>query len=379
MAQRDIPRLNPNWLVQRNRFSPNSRRRRKTGNFELLLLFPFRPAASVSTKTNACYRYRYATHARETHKRAMTTRNRTNQFLRMREQALRYRRPFTTSSPAEEEDGDTERLLSGSNTSTHHAVSVSPIWMEMSEEVTSLIATIKEKTSQLGKAHARAMLVSFDDASNDEHAVEILTQEISRLFRKCEGLVKRLVKADGQSQGDADVKTRKNVQMSHALELQRLTTDFRKQQRRYLEECARRDGTGEAAAGTIAAIFDTAETTGSMVSGTPSLFTESQVLRAKQSEVFIEEREQEVESIARSVNDLAEMMRDLSTLVIDQGSILDRIDYNVEQVAEKVDAGLKELKKAEEHQKSSRMFICILFLVVACVLMLLVLVLKSII
>ena len=255
---------------------------------------------------------------------------------------------------------------------------IPPAWVEMSEEVTHMMGVVRTKMAELGRAHGRAMLVSFDDSSSDEHAVEVLTQDISRLFRKCEGVVKRLGKAGGEGQSDGDAKARKNVQVSHALELQRMTAEFRKQQRRYLEECARRDGTGDAASGTIAAIFDTAEGEGSLASGTPSLFTESQVLRARESEAFVEEREREVESIARSVNDLAEMMRDLSTLVIDQGSVLDRIDYNVEQVAEKVEAGLTELKKAEHYQKSSRMFLCILFLVVACVLMLLVLVLKSI-
>lgn len=47
----------PELLVFQNRFSPKKQKQRKKGNFELLLFFPFRPAASVSTKTNACYRY----------------------------------------------------------------------------------------------------------------------------------------------------------------------------------------------------------------------------------------------------------------------------------------------------------------------------------
>ncbi len=48
-------------------------------------------------------------------------------------------------------------------------------------------------------------------------------------------------------------------------------------------------------------------------------------------------------------------MRDLSVLVIDQGSVVDRIDYNMDQVATHVEEGVKELRKAEKTQKSSRM------------------------
>ena len=70
-------------------------------------------------------------------------------------------------------------------------------------------------------------------------------------------------------------------------------------------------------------------------------------------------------------------MKDLSVLIIDQGTVLDRIDYNCEQVAQSVEQGKKELEKAETIQKNSRMIICIYFLIVACVVMTIVVVVQK--
>lgn len=82
--------------------------------------------------------------------------------------------------------------------------------------------------------------------------------------------------------------------------------------------------------------------------------------------------------ILESVNDLAHVMKDLSVLIIDQGTILDRIDYNCEQVSVTVEEGMKQLSKAESHQKNSRMIICIYFLMVMCLLMTMVVVFQKI-
>ncbi len=42
-------------------------------------------------------------------------------------------------------------------------------------------------------------------------------------------------------------------------------------------------------------------------------------------------RDEEINNLVRSMNELALLFKDLSVLVIDQGNILDRIDYNLEQ------------------------------------------------
>lgn len=50
-------------------------------------------------------------------------------------------------------------------------------------------------------------------------------------------------------------------------------------------------------------------------------------------------------------------------MVSDQGTVLDRIDYNIEQSQVQVHEGCQQLKQAETYKRKSRKIYCILILV----------------
>ncbi|KAK3258081.1 hypothetical protein CYMTET_32856, partial [Cymbomonas tetramitiformis] len=106
-------------------------------------------------------------------------------------------------------------------------------------------------------------------------------------------------------------------------------------------------------------------------------FSDAQLQRTETSAVLAQERDQEVTQIVQSVNDLAQVMKDLSVLVIDQGTVLDCIDYNCEKVRTDIEQGLQEVIKAEESQKKSRMVMCIMLLAVMVVFMTIVVIIKK--
>lgn len=81
------------------------------------------------------------------------------------------------------------------------------------------------------------------------------------------------------------------------------------------------------------------------------------------------ERDEEIIRIAKSIEELATIFKELAVLVIDQGTILDRIDFNMEQVLDNTTQGIKQLEKAEEHQKNALPFRCIIALVILIIIM----------
>jgi syntaxin 16 len=64
------------------------------------------------------------------------------------------------------------------------------------------------------------------------------------------------------------------------------------------------------------------------------------------NESAIDRRDREITSIAESIADLAGLFRDLNIMVIDQGTLLDRVDYNIEQMAYDVRGAVEELETA---------------------------------
>jgi glutathione peroxidase-family protein len=84
------------------------------------------------------------------------------------------------------------------------------------------------------------------------------------------------------------------------------------------------------------------------------------------SEVLIDDRHAEIVKLTQNVQELLTLFRDLNTMVADQGTIVDRIDYNVEIAHERIVDANKELKQADEYQSKStrRSCMCILILLI---------------
>lgn len=90
------------------------------------------------------------------------------------------------------------------------------------------------------------------------------------------------------------------------------------------------------------------------------------VQKRQNNDTVIAQREQEINDIARGIIELADIFRELQSMVIDQGTMLDRIDYNVERTATDVKGAEKELIVATNYQKrnTKRKILLLLLLLV---------------
>lgn len=95
-----------------------------------------------------------------------------------------------------------------------------------------------------------------------------------------------------------------------------------------------------------------------------AVFIDAQMAVSEANDQAISQREKEITEIAKSIVTLSEIFRELQTMVIDQGTVLDRIDYNIEQTNVSLSSAHQELMKASEYQNNSKAKICIIILAI---------------
>jgi syntaxin 16 len=110
--------------------------------------------------------------------------------------------------------------------------------------------------------------------------------------------------------------------------------------------------------------------------GQGTFFTTQQMSVVDDLTEAVQSRDQEISKIAQSIEELGAIFKELAVLVIDQGTILDRIDYNMEAVVEHTKTGIKQLEKAEKSQKNARPMRCIVCLSITIFVLLIILMLK---
>ena len=99
-------------------------------------------------------------------------------------------------------------------------------------------------------------------------------------------------------------------------------------------------------------------------------------LSTQENNEQLRRRDEDLTNLLKSVNDLAQIFKDMQTLVMEQGTILDRIDYNIDITSSNISQGKKNITKADKHMKNNCFRNIIIILIVIIFIEALLLVLK---
>ncbi|KAK4538598.1 hypothetical protein CDCA_CDCA19G4623 [Cyanidium caldarium] len=294
---------------------------------------------------------------------------------------------------------DTELRAFNQADGTLHAVTshggggaqLPPRWVDVHEEIREHLGSIDQLRERLTVLRQRLLLPTFAEKVHEEEEIDRLTGEVTRLLQRCEVKVRQLgefVHEPGIPGAERTI--RANVQKKYAMEVQQVSAAFRREQRRYLDRLKAM----ESESATALVEVDSATGNGTAAAVAPPWqqppsprheqvtaaydpgFSHRQLSVLRSAEAHADERYQQVTRISRSIQDLASVVRDLATLVVEQGTVLDRIDYNIQEADVYTERAVEHLRQARRSQKRGLLHYCTLCLAVACVLMFLLLLLK---
>jgi syntaxin 16 len=271
------------------------------------------------------------------------------------------------------------------------------------EEVKYLLSKVKMKTDELFSLNARHLLRSVleENAAEDEMR-ENLAQEVTKLLLSAH----RKMQANQRTINGHANKTEKrmfdNIVSALWLSLQALIQKFKNGQNNYLNQIKQREDRSNVFFEDLNFEKTTVDSFDNFIQPVSSNFATTEMdyksdeqideyfsmTRAgqgnlqQQQQLFIdmdntkliEAREQDVANIVKSIVDLNVIFRELSTMVSDQGTVLDRIDYNIETTQVSVSQGVQQLQKAAHYQRKNRKLYCIVILASVCLFMLMLLI-----
>jgi syntaxin 16 len=212
--------------------------------------------------------------------------------------------------------------------------------------VDSQFASLDSAIAELQGLYLERLRPTFESRHDVEARISAVTSTIASGITRLRNEIK-----GAAVQGDASRKRLESaMQKGHASRLQRIVVQFKEMQTDHLKKLQtteRRDTFG--VAGSISIADDD-------LSVDPDIdvsFTANQVAQAMETRVEIDQRNRQIAQLLPMIQQLQEMFADLATLIVEQGTMLDRIDGLLEAAVDDMVEGNTALAKAEEHQKAS--------------------------
>ena len=291
----------------------------------------------------------------------MTVRSLTAVFVLMRNNALQHK--HLSYNNDEDDYDDTVALVPGKTkyTKLNSSPPDSPrdsyfsLWSEKVNTVHGKTDAITDKMEELNSLHEKHLKrPTLSDDIEEERAVEILTEEITQMFHSCQSTIKQMDKQQ-VNLSNHEKTVGRNMLSGIATNLQNLSIEFKKSQSAYLKKLKSREERSHQ-------FF--IDTDVDLMIGQSQAddiedmqfqqgFSQDQVAFVNENATIIENRDSEIQKVVKSIHELSEIFQDLGNIIVEQSTIVDRIDYNIENAVIKTEAGLTQLKAAEEHQKKN--------------------------
>ncbi|KAG0710983.1 Syntaxin-16 [Chionoecetes opilio] len=308
----------------------------------------------------------------------MATKSLTHIFMIMRDKAIQRRNMYKRVEMYSDQDSlvrceELENGVGGGGGGGRL-----PEWAGMVEEVQYNTNTLKEKIKRLAALQSNLVRrPSLDDNTEEERQLTTHNNEIRRTLERCQMLMLQIKHT--ASHGREGTLNR-NVVRSLGFALQEVKNEFMTTCSAFtasMNNFKKSSSFVHEGGGDYDSDYGTFEGGGTAPAGQNQAWTQEQMLFLADNTQLVQEKDRAVQHILQSTLQLNQLFKDVAQLVSEQGTILDRIDFNVEHAAIKVEEGGRQLKKADRYHRKNRNMKCILGLSGSIILLIFILVIAK--
>ena len=182
----------------------------------------------------------------------------------------------------------------------------------------------------------------FDDKENKKlnKIIKVLANEMTKDLKNCEIILKEIINDNIYENDINNEQIKKNIKQNILAKLSEFTKKFKMNQEIYSNKFND-------------FVIDDDLANISMRNKDSDLKGSSDFLSTQENNEQLRRRDNELNILLESVNELAELFKEMQNLVMQQGTILDRIDYNIDIASININKGKKNIIKADKHMKNN--------------------------
>ncbi|KAK6204319.1 T-SNARE affecting a late Golgi compartment protein 2 [Scheffersomyces amazonensis] len=308
-------------------------------------------------------------------------RDRTNLFLS-------YRRTIPRSDPVsrrnqetrfdildEEEEGLIGRRkiqpTNGRSENRSNDIELKPVLpsiYEIASDLDNKLKIIKNQVNELNSNYKRLIIVNKSDKANIENKIDNLNYEILKNFESCYIMIKKFeylnvnYKKLGLNYNDQDLEILNNFKKNYAIKVQDSSLIFRNLQNNYIKFLRDDEDEYDALLKNDSPSLSTTTTSTTILQEEQELQDQEienysrQILQQQQqhpnsNSQYLQQREREISKLAMGIIEISTIFKEMDTMIVEQGTILDRIDYNLQNTVMDLKESDSQLVKAKHYQK----------------------------
>ena len=196
------------------------------------------------------------------------------------------------------------------------------------------------------------LIPKFDDQENKKlnKSIKDLSTDMTQDLKECQQILKEIINEKIDEDDDNNInnlntsssQVKKNMKQNIITKLNEFTKKFKLNQEIYTKKFKDFVFEEEIANNSFSIRKDEEEIKGN-----------NDFLSTQENNDQLRRRDEDLTNLLKSVNELAEIFKDMQALVMEQGTILDRIDYNIDVASVNVSQGKKNITKADKHMKNN--------------------------